>query len=421
MLYRVLPAVFFAAVCAIPAGSVCGADLTTLDGKKLSGEIVAIANGELTFKTTAGVEEKMFVTAINAIDIGQPPKPPVSGTKFTAIELTDGSTFRASTFQIDQKVLIFESLSTGPEAPARKITVPMASLYSLLRDAQDLKVEQDFRTLLRSRGKFDIWVTRKKGKNDEGKEFEALDGVPGTFGDGDLANDAVKFTLEATGNTVPVKLSRVQGMIFNQIPNTAAPAICRVIDVANNALVAQAITRTATGFTIKTVSGITLELPEALVARFDFAAGSVKYLSDLEPVAAEETGSDPERYQKDKNLDKGIIRFDMKAKDGIPQDYKKGITLHAKTVLTYELKGQYKLFKAVAGVDFTVETPSQCRLTIETGGQPLFRGVIKRGDKPVELNLNIQNADKLKITVESDGGILDTGNQLSLGDARVLK
>ena len=33
----------------------------------------------------------------------------------------------------------------------------------------------------------------------------------------------------------------------------------------------------------------------------------------------------------------------------------------------------------------------------------LFKGSVKKGDKPLELNLPVTNVDRLRITVESDG------------------
>ena len=110
---------------------------------------------------------------------------------------------------------------------------------------------------------------------------------------------------------------------------------------------------------------------------------------------------------------------------GKKEAYPKGLTLHAKTMITYELKGQYKVFRSIVGVDADPETtaPSQVKITIDDSGAGvnLFRGVVKKGDKPLELNLNVQNVDRLRITVESDGSVTDLGNQVSLANARVLK
>jgi hypothetical protein len=214
-------------------------------------------------------------------------------------------------------------------------------------------------------------------------------------------------------------------MIFNQRLDAVPPAVCKVIDTDGNELVAAAVARTPKGYAVTTVSGVKVELDANRVSKLDFAAGSVKYLSDLDPVGLEESGTDPEHYQRDKTLDKQAIYLITDPKAGAKELIPKGLTFKAKTMLTYELKGQYKTFRARAGVAFDPENfaASQVKLTIDDAGAGvnLFKGTIKKGDKPVELNLNVTNVDRLKIVVESDGTLTDLGNQLTLAGARVLK
>ena len=242
------------------------------------------------------------------------------------------------------------------------------------------------------------------------------------------AADSIEYTLASENpkepaKVTPLRMNRVDGLIFNQKLGEAPPAICKVIDTDGNEYVAQAVARTDKGYAVTTVSGIKVDLDQSLVSKFDFAAGAVKYLSDLDPSALEESGSDPEHYQRDKTLDKQPIQLFVDPAKGVKETFPKGLTVHAKTMLTYELKGQYKVFRALAGVEANVETPSQVRLTIDdaAAGVNLFKGVLKKGDKPIDLNLNVQNVDKLKITVESDGTALDLGNQLTLAMARALR
>ena len=414
------PLLMLLAFAPVFSPAIFAAELTTLDGKKLVGEIVAISPTEITFKSN-GAEEKFLVTAINAVTLGPAPRPVAASVTYVAVELGDGTTFRCSAFSIKGKNIELKLLSDDAKG-GRTHVVPMTSLFSLMRDAGDLKLAQDFRGLMRDRGKFDVWITRSKIKNDDDTVTDRLDSVRGTFGEGDPANDSVKFTLEATGKEVTVKLPRVAGMIFNQIPTgTVAPAICKVVDSDGNVFVAKSVARSDTGYTVTTVSDVKAELAENAISKFDFAAGSVKYLSDLDPASLEESGTDPEHYQKDRNLDRGPIRLRADPADAKTNQFAKGLTLHAKTLIAYELKGQYKVFKGIAGADASVETESAIRLTIDDGTQVLYKGVIKKGDKPVDLNLNVQNVDRLRILVESDGGVLDLGNQLSIADARVLK
>jgi hypothetical protein len=404
----------FCSLVFLPA-TLSAADLTTLDGKKLVGEITSISPTELTFKT-AIKEEKFLLTAINSISVGAA-KPLPPGSKFIAVELIDGSQFRCSSFEIKGEVVSMKLLGSD-----RIIEVPLKSVFTMLRDAQDVKLEQDFRGLIRSRGKFDRLVSVKKDKKDNGTETIRLDALEGTFGKGNVEKEDVQFTMEGSDRPLNIKMTRVGGMIFNQIPSgEVAPAICRVIDADGNALLAKGITRTANGYSLTTVANVTFDLPEKTVAAFDFAAGSVKYLSDLEHAALEESGSNPEHYQRDLTLDKERIQLILDPSTGKAETFPKGLSIHARTVITYELNGQYKTFRALAGVDASVGTPSAVRLTIDDGTQVLYKGVIKKGEKPTDLALSIQNVEKLKFTIESDGSILDFGNQVSLANARVLK
>jgi stress response protein SCP2 len=401
------------------------AELATLDGKKVTGEIVSIVDNELTFKSTTG-EEKFLVTAISAVTVGPAPKGLASGTKHTVVELTDGSVFRCESISLKGKAVEMKLLGASP----RTVSVPMTSVFSINREAGDLKLEQDFRRLVRGRSTYDRFVYKRKTKNDQSVEVDELDAVEGTFGEGDAEAATVKFTRAVVAKDGEPKESdlrmiNVSGMIFNQRPaEKVAPAMCKVIDADGHELVAQAVAKTPTGYAVTTVSEVKFDLAANQVSKFDFAAGSVKYLSDLEPIALEQSGTNPEPYQKDKNLDKQPIRLVTEPGTAKPAEaFPKGLTLKAKTVITYELKGQYKTLRALAGVDADPqnEANSQVRLTIDDGTNVLYKGVIKKGEKPVELTLSVQNVEKLKITAESDVPGSDFGNQVSLANARVVK
>jgi hypothetical protein len=403
-------AVFFAVASVGFAG-----ELATLDGKKSNGDIVSVTGNELTFKTAAG-EEKYIITTINSITVGPAPKSPAAGLKFISVELTDGSSFRCETYTVDGKDVEMKLLG------GRTIRVPMTTVFTMLRDAGNVKIEQDFRGILRTRGKFDLIVTRRTGT--DGQDF--LDVIPGTFGEGNKAKEEIKFRQEGATEDTNLPMNRASGgMIFNQIAGVkVAATICRVVDTDGNVYAAQAIARTTKGYTVTTVTNVKFDLEDSVVSKFDFAAGSVKYLSDLVPAKVIEEGSDPHPYQKDRNLDRQQIELVLDPVTGKREKYAKGLTIHAKTILVYDLNAQYKTFSAIAGVDADKqnEADSKVKLTIDDGMVVLFTKVIKKGEKPVELNFSVQNTAQIRITVESaDPAGLDLGNHISLANVRVLK
>src|SRR3954469_10932034 len=109
-LLRTLPALLLF----VPA--LRAADLATLEGKKLTGDIVAINGNELTFKSPAG-EEKFLVTTLHSVTVGPNPKPMETGKKHTTVELIDGSLFRCSEIVIKGETVELKLLPTAPMAP----------------------------------------------------------------------------------------------------------------------------------------------------------------------------------------------------------------------------------------------------------------------------------------------------------------
>jgi hypothetical protein len=413
-------------IALVLAPTAFAAELATLDGRKVTGDIVAIVGNDLTFKGPMG-EEKFLVTTLNSVTTGPAPKTIAAGAKHTTVELVDGSLFRASEIVVKGKMLEMKLLGTPPRTVSVLMRDPKdntGAVYAINREAGDVKLEQDFRNLLRNRSRKDQFIFKRKVKNDAGMEIDALDASAGTFGEGSADGSTIKFVLDADGKDSDLRMTQVAGLIFKQRPaETVPPAICKVIDADGNELSAAAVTRTDKGFAVTCVSGAKIDLAANQVSKFDFAAGAVKYLSDLDPVGLEESGTDPEHYQKDKNLDKRPIKIVIDPAAGKSEVFPKGLTLKAKTMITFELKGQYKSFRTIAGVDADPDnvSASQVKITIDDGTNVLWKGTIKKGEKAIDLNLNVANVDRLKITVESDGTVTDLGNQVSLGNARVLK
>jgi hypothetical protein len=382
----------------------CAADitLTTLDGKKSTGEVASIDAKELVFKTSSG-NETHELTKIAEVEFGGVKDPP-TGTKWIEVELIDGSQFRCADFKIKQKTAILTLLGTN-----QVVEVPATLLLYMVRDLSDPKLNQKFRGMLSKRGKRDVWILLQKN--------ESLDSLEGTFGDGDEKGDFISFEIALTGKKNQVPFTGVYGMIFNQPPGVkVGQTVCKVLDAHKNSLFAQSLTITAKKtFLVETVTGVKVEYPSiAAISKLDFSAGALRYLSNMVPVKVEESSTEgtPEPYRRDRNLDNEEIKI-----AGVR--YAKGLALHSKTMLTYDLRGEYKLFQAVAGVDDCVEGESKATLTIEADFKPIFTQVIKKGDKPVTLNLAVLNVKQLRITVESD--FLDLGNQIDLADAKVRK
>ncbi|MFL5331267.1 MAG: NPCBM/NEW2 domain-containing protein [Gemmataceae bacterium] len=378
----------------------CAAEIQTLAGQKHTGELVSIDGQSAVFKTASG-DVTIPVTQLLAIDISPESD---SRDKFTEVELSDGSVLHVSSIVIKADRCEMKLIG-GPI-----IQAPFGAVTSILRDAQDTALKQEWTALLRKRGPLDLLVVRSEGK---------LDALEGTAGQRNAAGDAIEFSL-SSGEKVTTKLSRAQGFVFVRKPDpNSQPSLCRVRDTSGTDLIARTIRLDGAAITIDTVAGASVTYPAVKqLSRLDFSKGKLTYLSDLEPADKDESSTEDLvfPYRRDRNLYGGMLRI-----KGVT--YARGLALHSRSVLTYDIGSDYREFRAMVGVDDAVRTengaPVRVLVLIEADGRELFKGEIRTGDEPKTLALDVKGVRRLRLTVVSPG--LDLGNQVDFCDARVSK
>jgi hypothetical protein len=380
-----------------------GADLQTLSGKKLSGDVVGLDRQTLILKTADG-EVRHPVADVLLIDVGAAEVPPKGS--YYEVELTDGTVLRCAQVKLAGSRV---ELTVLPDQP---VSLPLSSVFTILRDAQEPKNRQEWQKFVAKRGQFD-----KVGV----PNGDTIDGLDGTFGVG--TGDGIEFTFAANGEKRNPKLAKVAGLVFAQRadPN-APPSMCKVSDAAGNLLVAADVVLNAQGLAVTTVGGVRVTYPDAKrLAKLDFSKGKLSYLSDLKPTKEGVTLATEDddqyarfvRYRRDASLDNGPLRLNGTA-------HAKGLALHAGTQLAYDIGGDYKEFRAVLGVDESVETESKVEVVVEGDGRELYRGTISRRDPPRPLAVDVKGVKELRVSVRATG-LLDFGDQVDLVDAKVSK
>ena len=161
-----------------------------------------------------------------------------------------------------------------------------------------------------------------------------------------------------------------------------------------------------------------------MVVRIDYSRGKVVYLGELEPETVDWTPyfgpADNIRSRakflwprENRSLDSGPLQL-----DGRP--YEKGIAIHSRTRLTYHLAGDFRRFKATAGIDDSVRPAGHVRLVLHGDGRVLFQADVAGTDPPRPLDLDVSSVRRLTILVDF-GENLDTADHLDLCQARVVK
>jgi hypothetical protein len=367
----------------------------------------------ITFSTT---EAKVPITArdIVLVDFGNKVTPAPKDTAYSEVELTDGSTFRVAKFALKGKRLETEQLPgpTNPKAPTFEL--PMSSVFSAMKKADDPKHRDAWKKMLGTRGKRDMYVMQQE----TGLTFQQ-----GTILEGSADGKSLSFEKETGGKVDPPLLqSRSVGLVFYQ-PQLAVvpPTICRVVDVFGNTLNATSVIISADGILVTTVAGATVKYEStASLARLDYEHGNLAYLSDLDPqidapeVPPEERKLNPAApVLKDRSLSNDSIKLDNVI-------FAKGLCVAPDTALTFNLNGDYSQFRATVGIDENgANATSAARLTIEADGQVLFSEMLRRKDKGKGVTLTVKGVKQIRLIVETDTPF--NGNYVTLAEARVQK
>jgi hypothetical protein len=381
--------------------SLPAADLRTLSGKTVSGSIVALNDKEIQIRTQKEVVTTSL-TQVLALDL-QTVRPVVSTVRRTEVRLTDDSLLNCNdlTFKGNQVTL---KLLGGQE-----IAVPMASIATVFRDAQDPQLRKEWEKITANKVKRDRAILVRGGELNE---------VEGTFGDVDPAGKKIQFRVDS-GNILSASLDKLRGMIFYRTASTTELPVCLVYDADGNTLSARQVGLEKGKITITTMAGARLAYAPQALARLDYNRGKLTYLSDLEPARVLERlfGEPLAHYRRDTNLDGQPIFL-------AGQPHAKGLAVHAHTELEYNLGGKYKEFKAVVGVDSRSEAESQtlvrALVTIECDGDKRFSKIITA--RAVEtIALPVRDVGRLRIVVQSAdaGNVLNSYDYVTFADARV--
>lgn len=414
---RLVPVTLLGLLTAAVAGA---DDLTTANGKKITGTLVAVDKDGVTFRA-GSTEVKVPAKDILAVDFGRPVALAPKDAKLNELQLTDGSTLRAAKVLLKGKKVEAEFLPGPANVPPPAFELPLSGVSYLMRNADDPKARDDWRRLLAARGKRDLYVIR---------QADGLNFVPGTVVEGNADGTTIKFEKEG-GGADDLRLSRATGGLVLNPPQPASvpPTVCKVVDVWGNALVAQSVQKTEAGFVVTTVSGLVVTYPQAAgVSKLDYAQGNLAYLSDL--TAKVDAPPPPEAEEKAFALLKGAtdpapyVRDKLPGEQGLTLDgaaVPKGVCVGADTAVTYQLGGDFREFKAVAGfADARHANAAGLKLTVEADGRVLATESVRGGDKPKPLTLDVKGVQVLRLLVERDFPS-DVSTHLILADARVVK
>lgn len=386
---------------------VAPADVTveSLDGNKTTGMLVGMANEQLTVETADGPVDIPFKQLLTLQPVVAPA--PLAADTTVWIELVDGSRLEATSVSIKEGVLT-ATLRTGSMVSIKTRDILSTRLVEL--DAEKLA---DFREITRAEAEGDVLIIRRpSGALDE------LEGIVQSL-DGEI------LVFDFDGEKIQVEREKIAGIRYFQAGSRKLPeAMCLVTVVGNSTLVASEMALADGQVTITCAAGPSVTIPLEQLKKFDFSAGNLVYLSDLEPETVKWTP-----YLSTGPVNQRLARLYRPRRDrtlsGKPlvlanQSFVKGLAIHSRTEMTYRLNGDFQLFQSLVGIDPALGENGHVELVVIGNGKQLHRSTITGKDQASEIKIDLQGVTRLTILVDF-GEQLDIGDHLLLCNARLTK
>ena len=393
--------------------------VTSLDGRQTEGELVALQPNTLSVKT----ESTTFELPLDSLLRIRPAEPSAKPESLVAfVELIDGSQLPLERFTANDGVTTIESPLS--ESPLQIATEQIRLVQLVGRASGDVAFWAD---LLEKHLPEDMLVVQK------GKPVQ-LDYLPGVLGD--VSGEVVDFTWD--GEAIPVKRSKIAALTYYHAQQfeLAEPG-CWLITRRGARLAAASVSWKAGDETLEiaTVTGLQLALPIGELHEADYSVGKLTYLSDLVPLKQKWTPRIDLPATAGLIRQHGLPRRDQSfagsslsllwpAENGTGQkrteSYAKGLAVRSRTLLVYRVPAGMNRFTLLAGIDPATASQGHVTLEILADGNLLWQGEIEGGAAPLEINVPMHKARRLRLLVDY-GKNLDYGDRLHLVDARFTK
>jgi len=390
--HRVSLAVMAFLIAALTAGA---DELKTLGGKSVEGKLKRIDADSIVIEAGNDAVSTPLSQAL-LLEFRQS-RPHPDGDHYEVRLIDDSALFAKYIAYSGKDVQI--TLASGGQ-----VKVPLSSLVWVLKDPQNPTIKKQFQNVLKAKTRSDRILIFKEG------ELNAIDGILGEIG---ADGKTIAFKREGNEGITP-RLDLLQGMTFFRTEVPKDSAVCKVVSVDGDLLMATKLEADGTMLTATTPLGAKVPLKNETLARLDFNLGRLTFLSDVEPSKLSDTeflGGFP-TYRKDVNQDGRPIVL-------LNQNFAKGITLEGGVTVEYNLNGKYKDFKAMVGVDTRAAEGALGKTTVVVyadGEKKLTVGVSPTELKPIALN--VKDVGTLRIVVEGPN-FTGLSAYVTLADARI--
>lgn len=402
---------------AIASTAALPVELRPLEGPPIKGNLVSLSSTQAVLTTSEG-ERPYPLAAVLSLA----PSPAeesanvaVRGKESGRVLLADGSELEVASFRGVKGIAEIKSHQGDVTR------MPLADVRYFCTNKLEGELATRWDTIVGKIASNDVLVIRKSGKNGQ----LLLDYLEGTVRE--ISDEAVQFEREEKVASVP--RAKVQGVVFVSAQRgEEPPPLCRVVERGGSQWNVKSLSLSKEVLQLESIGGVKIELPFDRLAKLDFSAGKILFLSDLNPeLAAQPEPVIPVIRASDQAMkllyEPKRDRFffggaDLRLAGGT--SVTKGIALTSRTELVYRMPSKFRRFQSLVGMQERYGG-GEVKLRITGDQGSLYEGVVNAVLGAVPLDIEIAGTRRLRIAVEYGADGNNFGDYLILGDARVVK
>lgn len=235
--------------------------------------------------------------------------------------------------------------------------------------------------------------------------------------------DQTSISFEYEGESRKLPTSRIYGFVLAAIEDNSERKVNAKILLRNGSNFAGKIKSMNDG-TLVVNAGLfaDLSIPISAVSRIGIRSSRLAFLSDLDPVEAEQTSlivAVERPWQRDRSIE--LNPLTLFAESGtVEKVFSKGLGTHSGCRLVFENKDQFNRFAATIGIDAETNRNGDCLFVVLGDGRELLSERVKGTDDARDISVDITGVQEVTLQV-LPGENLDLADHADWCDARFLK
>ena len=164
------------------------------------------------------------------------------------------------------------------------------------------------------------------------------------------------------------------------------------------------------------IHGVPWSVDLRFVDRVSFASDRIRFLSDLEPNRVREVPffDNVFPYRKDLSVGGGPLLLRGTT-------YRKGLGVHSRSILQYELGESFTSFVARVGIDDALGRRGKATVRVIGNGRKLYEGKVVGDGEPLEVVVSILGIKTLTLETDYGDDGTDLGDHVDWAEARLVK